>query len=29
MPYPSNARRYNKNTPAVATISERVFWDAK
>ena len=29
MPYPSNARRYNKNTPAVASISERVFWDAK
>lgn len=29
MPYPSNARRYNKNTPAVASISERVFWDVK
>lgn len=29
MPYPSNARRYNKNTPPVASISERVFWDAK
>ena len=29
MPYPSNARRYNKNTPPVASISERVFWDTK
>jgi hypothetical protein len=29
MPYPSNARRYNKNTPAVASISDRVFWDLK
>lgn len=29
MPYPSTARRYNKNTPAVATISERVFWDVQ
>ncbi|MBR5928954.1 MAG: SusD/RagB family nutrient-binding outer membrane lipoprotein [Prevotella sp.] len=29
MPYPSNARRYNKNTPPVASISDRVFWDTK
>ena len=29
VPYPGNARRYNKNTPPVALISERVFWDAK
>ena len=29
MPYPSNARRYNKNTPAVASVSDRVFWDVK
>lgn len=29
VPYPSSARRYNKNTPAVKLISDRVFWDAK
>ena len=29
VPYPSNARRYNKNTPAVKLISDRVFWDVK
>ena len=29
MPYPSNARNYNKNTPEVASISDRVFWDVK
>ena len=29
MPYPSTARRYNKNTPDVASVSDRVFWDVK
>lgn len=29
IPYPSNARRYNKNTPAVKLLSDRVFWDVK
>ena len=29
MPYPSNARRYNKNTPEAVTIGEHVFWDVK
>lgn len=29
VPYPSNARRYNKNTPSVKLISDRVFWDVK
>ena len=29
VPYPSAARRYNKNTPAVKLLSDRVFWDAK
>ncbi|MBR4481966.1 MAG: SusD/RagB family nutrient-binding outer membrane lipoprotein [Prevotella sp.] len=29
VPYPSNARRYNKNTPAVKLLSDRVFWDVK
>ena len=29
VPFPSNARRYNKNTPAAKLLSDRVFWDAK
>lgn len=29
VPFPSNARQYNKNTPAVKLLSDRVFWDAK
>lgn len=29
LPYPSNARRYNKNTPATKLLSDRVFWDVK
>ena len=29
VPYPSAARRYNNNTPAVKLLSDRVFWDAK
>lgn len=29
VPYPSNARRYNKNTPETKVLSDRVFWDAK
>lgn len=29
LPFPSNARRYNKNTPATKLLSDRVFWDAK
>jgi len=29
MPFPSSARKLNKNTPAAHTISERVFWDVK
>lgn len=29
VPFPSSARKLNKNTPAAHTISERVFWDAK
>lgn len=29
VPFPSNARRYNKNTPETKVISERVFWDIK
>ena len=27
MPYPDNARKYNKNTPAVKTLADPVFWD--
>ena len=29
VPYPSSARRYNNNTPAVKVLSDRVFWDVK
>ncbi len=29
VPYPGNARQYNKNTPAVKLLSDRVFWDVK
>ena len=29
VPYPSTARTLNRNTPAVKTLSDRVFWDAK
>lgn len=29
MPYPSTARKYNTNTPAVKAITDRVFWDVK
>lgn len=29
VPYPSNARQLNKNTPAAKNISDRVFWDIK
>ena len=29
MPYPLNARQYNKNTPAVKTLADPVFWDVK
>ena len=29
MPYPSSARKLNKNTPAVKTLAEPVFWDVK
>lgn len=27
MPYPDNARKYNKNTPAAKTLADPVFWD--
>lgn len=29
VPYPGNARQYNRNTPAVKLLSDRVFWDVK
>lgn len=29
VPYPSNARTLNRNTPAAKLLSDRVFWDAK
>ena len=29
MPYPETARKYNKNTPAVKTLADPVFWDVK
>ncbi|MGN0282117.1 MAG: SusD/RagB family nutrient-binding outer membrane lipoprotein [Prevotella sp.] len=29
MPYPSLARKLNKNTPAVKTLADPVFWDVK
>ena len=29
VPYPSNARQLNKNTPEPKLLSDRVFWDAK
>ena len=29
MPYPLDARKYNKNTPAVKTLADPVFWDKK
>ena len=29
VPYPSNARRFNKNTPEEKKMSVRVFWDVK
>ena len=29
MPYPSNARRLNKNTPSEKKMSDPVFWDVK
>ena len=29
MPYPQTARQLNSNTPAVKTLADRVFWDAK
>ena len=29
MPYPSTARKLNKNTPAAKTLAEPVFWDVK
>ncbi|MCH5174435.1 MAG: SusD/RagB family nutrient-binding outer membrane lipoprotein [Prevotellaceae bacterium] len=29
VPYPSNARQLNKNTPAAKNVSDRVFWDIK
>ncbi len=29
VPYPSNARQLNTNTPAEKLLSDRVFWDAK
>ena len=29
VPYPSNARQLNKNTPPAKLLSDRVFWDAK
>lgn len=29
VPYPSTARSLNDNTPAVKTLADRVFWDAK
>ncbi|MBQ0024075.1 MAG: SusD/RagB family nutrient-binding outer membrane lipoprotein [Prevotellaceae bacterium] len=29
VPYPSNARIYNKNTPAAKLLSDPVFWDKK
>lgn len=29
MPYPSSARQLNKNTPAVKTLADPVFWDVK
>ena len=27
LPYPLDARKYNKNTPAVKTLADPVFWD--
>jgi len=29
VPYPLDARRYNKKTPAAKLLSDRVFWDVK
>ena len=29
IPYSSDSRKYNVNTPAVRTITDRVFWDVK
>lgn len=29
IPYPLTARQLNSNTPAVKTLADRVFWDAK
>lgn len=29
LPYPSSARKLNKNTPAVKTLADPVFWDVK
>ena len=29
VPYPSNARTLNRNTPEAKLLSDRVFWDAK
>ena len=29
VPYPGNARQYNRNTPAVKYLNDRVFWDKK
>ena len=29
VPYSSDSRKYNTNTPAARTISDRVFWDVK
>lgn len=29
LPYPLSARQYNKNTPAVKTLADPVFWDVK
>lgn len=29
LPYPSTARQLNKNTPAIKTLADPVFWDVK
>ena len=29
VPYSSDSRKYNNNTPKARTITDRVFWDVK
>jgi len=29
VPFPLSARQYNRNTPAMKLLSDRVFWDVK